>query len=125
MGGLEDGLARADLIGDGVDAENRVAAAVGGSAQPLDEHDAVLGPAEDGGWWALALREPSRAAVLRGVPMSTPTTGADTRAALAAAGLDVATTATLRDVDEVVDAHAVARLAPATRFAEVWGEVCA
>jgi rSAM/selenodomain-associated transferase 1 len=91
----------------------------------LEEHDAVLGPAEDGGWWSLALREPGRAAVLRGVPMSTPTTGADTRAALAAAGLEVAMTATLRDVDEVADAHAVARLAPATRFAEEWGAVCA
>jgi glycosyltransferase A (GT-A) superfamily protein (DUF2064 family) len=94
-------------------------------ARALAEHDGVLGPAEDGGWWVLALREPSRAAVLRDVPMSRPTTGAATRAALVAAGLDVATTATLRDVDEVADAHEVARLAPGTRFAEVWGEVSA
>ena len=63
---------------------------------------------------------PPAAAVLRDVPMSTPTTGADTRAALAAAGLDVGTTATLRDVDEVADADAVARLAPRSRFAEAW-----
>ena len=29
------------------------------SAAGLDVHDAVLGPAEDGGWWVLALRDPA------------------------------------------------------------------
>jgi uncharacterized protein len=95
------------------------------AAAGLAEHDAVLGPAEDGGWWVLALREPADAAVLRDVPMSTPSTGADTRAALEGAGLDVGSTATLRDVDEVADADAVARLAPTTGFAGVWLAVCA
>jgi hypothetical protein len=95
------------------------------AAARLVDHDAVLGPAEDGGWWVLGLREPVRAAALHGVRMSTSTTGADTRAALVAVGLDVATTATLRDVDEAADADAVARLAPGTRFAEAWLEVCA
>jgi rSAM/selenodomain-associated transferase 1 len=116
---------RGPVVQVGMDTPQLTPALLLDTAGGLDEHDAVLGPAEDGGWWALALREPSRAAVLRGVPMSTSTTGADTRAALAAVGLDVATAATLRDVDEVVDADAVARLAPATRFAEVWGAVCA
>ena len=41
-------------------------------AAALDAHDAVLGPAEDGGWWVLGLRDPSDAAMLVGVPMSTP-----------------------------------------------------
>jgi rSAM/selenodomain-associated transferase 1 len=89
----------------------------------LDRHDAVLGPAEDGGWWVLALRDPAGAAVLRDVPMSTPTTCAATRAALAAYGLDVGSTATLRDVDEPPDAEAVARLAPGSRFAHAWRRV--
>ena len=48
----------------------------------LADHDAVLGPAEDGGWWVLALRDPVARRGLGGVAMSTPTTGADTRAAL-------------------------------------------
>jgi rSAM/selenodomain-associated transferase 1 len=95
------------------------------AAAGLDRHDAVLGPAEDGGWWVLALRDPAYASVLRQVPMSTPTTGADTRAALVVAGLDVGTTATLRDVDQVADADAVARLVPGSRFAEAWGLVTA
>jgi len=90
------------------------------AAAGLDGHDAVLGPAEDGGWWVLALRDPAGASVLREVAMSTPTTGADTRAALQQAGLDVGTTATLRDVDDVADADEVARLAPGSQFAEAW-----
>jgi glycosyltransferase A (GT-A) superfamily protein (DUF2064 family) len=93
--------------------------------EQLEDVDAVLGPAEDGGWWVLALRDPVRAGVLRGVPMSTPTTGAGTRTALVGAGLDVGSTVTLRDVDEVADADAVARLAPGSRFAEVWEQVTA
>jgi uncharacterized protein len=93
------------------------------AAEGLVDHDAVLGPAEDGGWWLLALRDPAHAAALRGVPMSTPTTGADTRAALTASGLDVGSTVTLRDVDEPADADAVARLAPGSRFARAWQQV--
>ena len=57
--------------------------------------------------------------------MSTPTTGADTRAALTGTGLDVGTTATLRDVDQVADAEVVARLVPGSSFAEAWGLVSA
>jgi glycosyltransferase A (GT-A) superfamily protein (DUF2064 family) len=107
----------------GMDTPHLTPALLLAAAAGLEDHDAVLGPAEDGGWWVLALREPARAAVLRDVPMSTPTTCADTRAALAAAGLDVGSTATLRDVDEPADADAVSRLAPRSRFAHAWRAV--
>ena len=91
-----------------------------GAARGLDDHDAVLGPAEDGGWWVLGLRDPTDAVVLADVPMSTPGTGAQTRRALVDRGLRVGTTRTLRDVDEAADADAVAGFAPRTRFSAAW-----
>ncbi|MEU8034835.1 DUF2064 domain-containing protein [Streptomyces sp. NPDC049099] len=78
--------------------------------------DAYLGPAEDGGFWAIGLAEPAPA-LLRGVPMSTPETGAVQRQRLLAAGLRVRELPWLRDVDTAADAHAVAVLAPHGRFA--------
>lgn len=79
--------------------------------------DAVLGPAEDGGWWALGLHDPGHARLLAGVPMSTPDTGRHTLAALRDAGLRVGLLPRLRDVDDWDDAVAVAGLAPSGRFA--------
>ncbi|MGW7822267.1 TIGR04282 family arsenosugar biosynthesis glycosyltransferase [Streptomyces puniciscabiei] len=78
--------------------------------------DAYLGPAEDGGFWALGLAEPDPA-LLRGVPMSTPGTGAAQRERLETAGLRVCELPRLRDVDTAADARAVAALAPHGRFA--------
>ena len=78
--------------------------------------DAVFGPAADGGFWALGLREPDPD-LLRGVPMSTASTGAVQRARLVAAGLRVADLPELRDVDTAADAVLVARQAPRGRFA--------
>ena len=92
-------------------------------AATADAHDAVLGPADDGGWWVLALHDGAPARALAGVPMSTPTTYDDTRRALEQAGADVGTTTGLRDVDTVADAERVAELAPESEFARVWGEL--
>ena len=92
-------------------------------AAALDEADAVLGPAGDGGWWLLGLRHPAAAAALRGVPMSTPTAYDDTRRALEDRGLLVATAGVLCDVDTVADAELVARGHRETEFARAWVEV--
>ncbi|WP_340374918.1 DUF2064 domain-containing protein [Streptomyces sp. SS7] len=78
--------------------------------------DAYVGPAEDGGFWALGLAHPDPE-LLRGVPMSTPTTGAAQRERLAVAGLRVRELPRLRDVDTADDAEAVAAAAPGSRFA--------
>jgi uncharacterized protein len=79
--------------------------------------DAVLGPAVDGGWWALGLRDPAAAALVAAAPMSTPDTGRLTEQALREAGLRVALLPVLRDVDHWVDALAVAAATPGGRLA--------
>ena len=85
--------------------------------------DAVLGPATDGGWWVLGLRDPNAAAALAAVPMSCPDTGARTLEALRAAGLTVAPVEELTDVDTAVEAVDVAATLPGTRFASAAAEL--
>lgn len=87
-----------------------------------DSVDAVLGRAADGGWWALGLRR-ADPALLLGVPMSTPHTGAAQRARLDAARLRVIELPVLRDVDTPADARCVARTAPSSRFAAAFAEL--
>ena len=78
--------------------------------------EAVLGPAPDGGYWAVGLRRPRPEAFI-GVPMSTGQTGAIQRRRLAALGLDPAPLPALRDVDDIADARAVAAGCPGSAFA--------
>ncbi len=90
------------------------------AAGRLDDHDAVLGPATDGGWWLLALGRPDDAERLVGVPMSRPDTGRRTVDALRAGGRRVDAVARLTDVDEAAAADAVAHDCPGSRFAILW-----
>jgi len=87
------------------------------TAARLARADAVLGPAEDGGWWALGLNDPQAADVLRTVPMSRSDTGQLTREALEHKGYNVANGALMSDVDTIVDAYRVASDAWEGRFA--------
>jgi glycosyltransferase A (GT-A) superfamily protein (DUF2064 family) len=81
-------------------------------------YDACLGLAEDGGYWAIGLRNPALAAeVIGGVPMSTSHTGAEQLRRLRAAGLRVQLLDTLADVDTIDVAYGVAAAAPSTEFA--------
>lgn len=78
----------------------------------------VLGPAEDGGYWAIGVRRPLPG-MFDGVPMSTDHTGAAQLARLRALGVRCTVVGAMRDVDRVEDALAVAAMAPATRFAAI------
>ncbi|RDI49332.1 TIGR04282 family arsenosugar biosynthesis glycosyltransferase [Nocardia mexicana] len=78
------------------------------AARLLDSGETVLGPATDGGWWALGLTDPGPAQLLPEVPMSTSRTGEHTRTALRRYGCRVHRLPTLSDVDTAADAIAVA-----------------
>lgn len=78
--------------------------------------DAVLGPAEDGGYWAIGMRVPRPGAFL-GVPMSSERTAERQRRRLRQLDMQVEELATLRDVDYWSDATAVAAAAPSSHFA--------
>jgi uncharacterized protein len=104
--GMDTPQAGADLFAAGLAALTTV-----------DGPDAVLGPATDGGWWALGLRDPYRAALLVDVPTSRLDTGERTLLALRGGGLRVDLLPPLTDVDTAADAGTVARGIPGSRFA--------
>jgi rSAM/selenodomain-associated transferase 1 len=93
------------------------------AGRALGNCDAVLGPARDGGWWALGMHNPRHAQVLAGVPMSTPDTGVRTLHALHAAGLRVTLLPELSDVDTMEDAQRVAAAVPGSGFAAAVAQV--
>lgn len=68
----------------------------------LDEHAAVLGPAQDGGYYLLGLREPLPE-LFRGIAWSTEQVLSQTLARLRAAGIEPALLETLSDVDVAAD----------------------
>ncbi len=103
----------------GMDTPQVTAALLRDLCNRLSDVDAVLGPAVDGGWWALALREPAHGGLLADVPMSRPDTGVRTLEALRCAGLSVAMAPALRDVDTADDlAEVAAQCQPGNRFAQ-------
>lgn len=71
--------------------------------QALGNHDAVFGPAEDGGYWLIGLKHPARQprGFLQNVRWSTEHALVDSRATLP--GQRIATADTLRDVDTADD----------------------
>jgi rSAM/selenodomain-associated transferase 1 len=106
----------------GMDTPQVTGAALESAFTALDGADAVLGPCDDGGWWAVGLHEPDPRAFL-GVPMSSPQTFTMQLARLHALGLATQRLPRLRDVDHFDDALAVADVARGSRFAAAVGEV--
>lgn len=105
---LQVGMDTPQVTGDDLDAAMVALAAPG--------TDAVLGPATDGGWWAVGLRRPHPLAFVD-VPTSRPDTGALQSRRLSTLGLRTRRLATCTDVDTWPDALAVAAAAPGTAFA--------
>lgn len=104
-------LRPAPIVLIGMDTPQVTPALLGEAGRALREHDAVFGPAADGGFWLLGLRRPDPELLL-GVPMSHPETGKQQLDRLERAGLAVHHLPELIDVDTVADAAAVAAQAP-------------
>ena len=102
----------------GMDTPQVTPALLAAAVEPLVSRtaDATLGLAEDGGFWALGLREVDPALIL-GVPMSRDDTGLRQLARLQEAGLRVHMLPELTDVDTVSEAERIAAVTPGSRFA--------
>ncbi len=72
----------------------------------LEEHDVVIGPAIDGGYYLLGLRRPAPM-LLEGIDWSSERVLAQTQARAANAGLRVALLEVRRDVDTIEDIRAL------------------
>jgi glycosyltransferase A (GT-A) superfamily protein (DUF2064 family) len=99
------------------------------TAQLLDSDwegaDAVLGLSEDGGFWAIGLRDGYgySAELFDGVPMSTSRTGSAQLARLSAYGLSVKLLPVLRDIDRPEDADLVATEFPELVFSRRYAKL--
>lgn len=106
-----------DLEGPGVqigmDTPHVTPALLERSCAALDRSglDAVLGPAADGGWWAIGLRR-ADSRVFGGVPMSRRDTGERQLERLRRLELSVELLPTLTDLDDVASARAIAPSLP-------------
>jgi rSAM/selenodomain-associated transferase 1 len=120
--GLAERLAAAfDDVGGpaiaiGMDTPQVAPTVLAGAVRMLAQTDAVLGPADDGGYWAIGLQR-ADARVFRDIPMSTSSTAALQGARLDELGLRCRPLPTMRDVDTFADALAVAAEAPGSHFA--------
>lgn len=98
------GAERAVIIG--TDCPDVDAALLGRAFDALDEHDAVLGPALDGGYYLLGLRG-RRPEAFRDVPWSSPDTLSRTRDRLRQSGARWTELERLRDLDDPDDLEAL------------------
>jgi len=100
-----DGGARRVIV-IGSDCPGVDAALVSRALAALDEHDLVLGPAHDGGYYLIGLRAPVRR-LFRRIAWSTHSVLAQTEARARQLGLGAVLLPRLRDVDTASDARAV------------------
>lgn len=107
-GGLGERLARAaacapdSVILIGTDCPDLNRDRLSSAAESLERHDAVIHPAEDGGYVLLGLRR-SHPSLFDGIAWSTAAVAAETIARIRALGWSLDLRETLRDVDEPSD----------------------
>jgi rSAM/selenodomain-associated transferase 1 len=80
-----------------------------GAFERLEGAGAVLGPAEDGGYWLIGVRAPCDA-LFREIPWSTPAVASTTRERAREAGLELALAERTFDVDREPDLERLRRL---------------
>jgi len=103
-GAFEAGARR--VVAMGTDCLDLDADLLGRAFDSLTDHDAVVGPATDGGYYLIGLSRPVAACFDR-IPWSSAETLTTTRAQLAAAGCTVAELPELRDLDTPEDLAAL------------------
>ncbi|QTN34474.1 TIGR04282 family arsenosugar biosynthesis glycosyltransferase [Cognatishimia activa] len=93
----------------GADIPGITRARVGEAFKALGNHDAVFGPAPDGGYWLVGMKRqrPVPPCLFEGVRWSTDTALADSATTMK--GLSIAHVATLRDVDTLADLKSLSR----------------
>jgi rSAM/selenodomain-associated transferase 1 len=92
-----------ELVLIGSDNPGLPAAYVERAFAALAHAPAVMGPAEDGGWYLMGLLAPQPALFHAGIAWSTPAVAAQTRASAAAAGLALAEAPPWYDIDTAAD----------------------
>ena len=108
MGAALHGLSPGPTVIVGADIPGITRSHVARAFAALGSADAVFGPAPDGGYWLIGLRNAPPAGLFDGVRWASPTTLDDTIRTLPSHR--IALIDTLRDVDTVEDLHRIAAL---------------
>ncbi len=112
---FSEGFERAVLIGS--DLPDLVPAVLQAAMASLAEHDAVIGPASDGGYYLIGFHKHTLAPrVFHGIPWSTGTVFQETMAILHSSALAVHQAPKWNDVDTVEDLRALCKRSKGTEF---------
>jgi rSAM/selenodomain-associated transferase 1 len=112
---FSEGFERALLIGS--DLPDLAPAVLQNAMASLAEHDAVIGPASDGGYYLIGFHSRTLLPrVFQGIPWSTETVFQETMAILKKSALSVDQAPTWNDVDTVEDLRALFRRSKSSAF---------
>ena len=109
MGGVFRGLPPGPVCIIGADIPGITQARIAESFEALGNHDAVFGPANDGGYWLVGMKRtgPVPTGLFNNVRWSTKHALADSKRSMG--NLRIANVATLRDVDTLADLKSLSR----------------